>query len=107
MLTLAQAHALIAARVPQARLVGDGRVAFERVHTDTRSLRAGDLFVALRGERFDAHDFLPQASGAGAVAALAERGLAEAGLNGIEVPDSLQSHCRRSPPAGGQVSTCR
>jgi UDP-N-acetylmuramoyl-tripeptide--D-alanyl-D-alanine ligase len=45
------------------------------VHSDTRSLQPGDLFVALRGERFDAHDFWPQAGAAGAVAALAERGL--------------------------------
>lgn len=34
---------------------------WKRVHTDTRSLQAGDFFVALKGERFDAHDFLPQA----------------------------------------------
>ena len=54
--------------------VGDGSVA--AAHTDTRSLQAGDLFVALRGERFDAADFLPQAQAAGAVAAIAERGLA-------------------------------
>ena len=59
------------------------------MHSDTRTLRAGDLFVALRGERFDAHDFLPQARAAGAVAALAERGLAEAGLPGLQVPDAL------------------
>jgi UDP-N-acetylmuramyl pentapeptide synthase len=32
------------------------------VHSDTRTLQPGDLFVALRGERFDAHDFLPQAA---------------------------------------------
>ena len=62
MMTLAQAHAL----VPGSTLVGDGAVRFERVHSDTRTLRAGDLFVALRGERFDAHDFLPQARAAGA-----------------------------------------
>lgn len=72
-----------------ARPVGDlAPVAVQRVHTDTRSLRPGDLFVALRGERFDAHDFLPQARAAGAVAALAERGLALAGVPGVEVPDS-------------------
>jgi len=59
------------------RLVGDGATAFERVHSDTRTLQPGDLFVALRGERFDAHDFLAQAQQAGAVAALAERGLIE------------------------------
>ena len=45
-----------------ARVVGDlSVVRATRVHTDTRSLQAGDLFVALQGERFDAHDFLPQA----------------------------------------------
>jgi UDP-N-acetylmuramoyl-tripeptide--D-alanyl-D-alanine ligase len=85
MLTLTQARALI----PGSTLVGDGSVAFARVHSDTRSLRAGDLFVALRGDRFDAHDFLAQAKAAGAVGALAERGLAEAGLPGLLVPDAL------------------
>ncbi len=85
MMTLAQAQALL----PGARLVGDPAARIERVHTDTRTLRAGDLFVALRGERFDAHDFLPQARAAGAAAAIAERGLAEAGLSGLLVDDSL------------------
>ncbi|MFL6679512.1 MAG: Mur ligase domain-containing protein, partial [Burkholderiaceae bacterium] len=85
MLTLAQAVAM----VPGAVLIGDGTRAFGRVHTDTRTLRAGDLFVALQGERFDAHDFLPQARAAGAVAAIGMRGVAEAGLDGLVVPDSL------------------
>ena len=85
MLTLAQTQAMI----PGSVLVGDGAVAFARVHSDTRTLRTGDLFVALRGERFDANDFLAQARAAGAAAALAERGLAEAGLSGLQVPDAL------------------
>ena len=84
MTTLARA----AQWLPGATLVGDGATAFARVHTDTRSLRAGDLFVALRGERFDGHAFLAQARAAGAVAALAEHGLAEAGLAGLQVADS-------------------
>jgi len=83
--TLAQA----AAWVPGARLVGDGATPVARVHTDTRTLADGDLFVALRGERFDANDFLADAKARGAVAAVAHRGLAEAGLPGLEVPDSL------------------
>ena len=69
-------------------LVGAVTEPVTRVHTDTRSLQAGDLFVALKGERFDAHDFLPQARAAGAVAALAHAGLAAAGLPGAEVPDT-------------------
>lgn len=85
-MTLAQAHALL----PGSALVGDGTIQFQRVHSDTRTLRAGDLFVALRGERFDAHDFLAQARRAGAVAALAERGLAADALPGLQVADSLQ-----------------
>jgi UDP-N-acetylmuramyl pentapeptide synthase len=70
MQTLAQVHTML----PGSMLVGDGGIAFERVHSDTRSLRAGDLFVALKGDSFDAHDFLVQARAGGAVAALAERG---------------------------------
>jgi len=85
LMTLAQAAALL----PGATLVGEGSLPVLRVHTDTRSLAAGDLFVALQGERFDAHDFLPQARAAGAVAAIAQRGLVEAGLPGLQVADSL------------------
>ena len=91
MMTLQQALELIQAHIPEARLVGDGQAGIARVHTDTRTLQAGDLFVALKGERFDAHDFLPQAKAAGAAAVLAERGLADAGLSGIEAPDSLRA----------------
>ena len=91
MMTLQQAFAWIHAREPRACLVGDGATPVARVHTDSRTLQVGDLFVALRGERFDAHQFLAKARAAGAVAALAERGLQEAGLPGIEVPDSLQA----------------
>ena len=87
MMTLAQAQIMVRG----ATLVGDGALALERVHTDTRSLRAGDLFVALRGERFDGHSFLAQARQAGAAAAIAERGLAEAALPGLLVGDSLHA----------------
>jgi UDP-N-acetylmuramoyl-tripeptide--D-alanyl-D-alanine ligase len=83
-MALAEAQALL----PGSTLVGDGATRFVRVHSDTRTLQPGDLFVALRGERFDANDFLPQARQSGAVAALAERGLAEAGVAGLLVPDA-------------------
>jgi UDP-N-acetylmuramoyl-tripeptide--D-alanyl-D-alanine ligase len=76
LMTLAQVHALL----PGSRCVGDAATPIERVHTDTRSLRAGDLFVALKGERFDAHDFLTQATQAGAAAVLAERGSVATGV---------------------------
>jgi UDP-N-acetylmuramoyl-tripeptide--D-alanyl-D-alanine ligase len=84
MMTLAQAHALL----PGAVLIGDGAVVIERVHSDTRSVRAGDLFVALRGEHFDAHDFLAQAQAGGAVAALAEHGFERVGMPGLQLADT-------------------
>jgi UDP-N-acetylmuramoyl-tripeptide--D-alanyl-D-alanine ligase len=87
MMTLGHAQAML----PGSRLVGDRRVPVSRVHSDTRSLQSGDLFVALKGERFDAHDFLPQAKAAGAAAALAERGLVEAGLPGLLVSDTRRA----------------
>ena len=84
MFTLAQVQAWL----PGSTLVGDGGVAVARVHSDTRTLQAGDLFVAIHGERFDANDFLADAQGKGAVAALAHRGRIPAGFAGLEVDDS-------------------
>ena len=87
MMTLNQALTWL----PSARLVGDGEVVLSRVHSDTRTLRGGDLFVALKGELFDAHAFLRQAREKGAVAAMAQHGLAAAGLPGLEVVDTRQA----------------
>jgi UDP-N-acetylmuramoyl-tripeptide--D-alanyl-D-alanine ligase len=86
MFTLAEAVRCI----PGGVLVGPGAaaVSVERVHSDTRTLQPGDLFVALKGERFDANDFLDDASAKGAAAAIAHRGRLPAGLPGIEVDDS-------------------
>lgn len=61
------------------------------VTTDTRNLNRGDVFVALRGERFDAHDFLQQAREAGVAAFVVSDPRAAAGL-GVPtyvVPDTL------------------
>ena len=84
MFTLAEALASL----PGGALVGDGQVAVERVHSDTRTLQPGDLFVALKGERFDANDFLAEAQARGAAAAIAHRGKLPPGFPGIEVDDS-------------------
>ena len=45
---------------------------FTAVSTDSRAVRRGDLFVALRGERFDGHEFVAQAAAAGASAAMVD-----------------------------------
>jgi len=52
---------------------GDGAVLVDTVSTDTRSLAGGELFAALAGDNFDAHDFLGQATGAGVAAVLVSR----------------------------------
>lgn len=60
-----------AARALGAQLIG-ADVRIEGVSSDTRKLRPGELFVALRGENFDGCEFVAQAAEAGAVAALVE-----------------------------------
>src|SRR3569832_322564 len=84
MLSLQQASHLI----PDAKIIGDGNTPITRVHSDTRTLEPGDLFVALKGERFDANDFIADAQAKGAAAALANRGRLPAGFAGIEVDDT-------------------
>ena len=58
-----------AAKAVDGQLIGDN-VGFRRVVTDSRALEAGDLFVALQGERFDGHEFVAAALAQGATAAL-------------------------------------
>ncbi|WP_373691520.1 UDP-N-acetylmuramoyl-tripeptide--D-alanyl-D-alanine ligase [Azonexus sp.] len=70
------------------RMLGDD-VALDGVSTDTRSVAAGQLFVALRGERFDAHDYLSQAVQAGANAVLvADAARVPAGVAAVLVDDT-------------------
>jgi UDP-N-acetylmuramoyl-tripeptide--D-alanyl-D-alanine ligase len=67
MMTLSEA-----ARVLNARLEGADH-GFSGVSTDSRALAPGELFVALRGERFDGHRFLAEAAAAGAAGAIVAR----------------------------------
>jgi UDP-N-acetylmuramoyl-tripeptide--D-alanyl-D-alanine ligase len=64
-----------------------GAVVTGAVTLDSRAVSAGDLFVAVAGERVDGHDFLAAAAGAGAVAALCSR--AHDGLACVVVPDPV------------------
>src|SRR5215472_5521020 len=52
---------------------GDGTVAINKISTDSRTIKSGELFVALHGENFDAHDFVEAAAKAGAAGALVNR----------------------------------
>lgn len=55
-----------------------GQASFEEVGSDSRAIRPGQLFVALRGERFDGHAFLAEVAQSGAAAALVDRAFADA-----------------------------
>ena len=66
MMTLAEAAQAVLGRV------SGGSPTFNRVGTDTRTLARGDLFVALRGERFDGHAFLEAAAASGAAGAMVD-----------------------------------
>lgn len=56
--------------------------------TDSRKIRTGDLFLALRGEHFDAHDFLTSVALSGAAAVVAERVPSGFSLPTLIVPDT-------------------
>ncbi len=79
-----------ASYLPGCTLVGDAATPVQRVHSDSRSLQPGDLFVAIRGDNFDGNRFLAQARAAGAAAALAHDAdaLRAAGLSGLAVADT-------------------
>ena len=68
-----------------------GPLVFGRVWTDTRTVEPGDLFVALVGERFDAHEFLAEAVAKGAAGLVVSRATAARGhsVPVFEVRDTL------------------
>ncbi|GIZ50922.1 UDP-N-acetylmuramoyl-tripeptide--D-alanyl-D-alanine ligase [Noviherbaspirillum aridicola] len=75
--------------VKQSRVEGaGGEVAFDGVSTDSRQAGPGNLFVALRGERFDAHDFLTDVAARGVAAVVVERVPAGLTVPALVVPDT-------------------
>ncbi len=73
--------------VSQATLSGGADVRVTGIQYDSRLVRGGDLFVALRGADFDGHDFVDRAIVAGAAALLVERAI-ETNVPQIIVADS-------------------
>ena len=63
----------IAASCQGQLVTGERSACVSRVCTDSRLAKPGDLFVAIKGDRFDGHDYAGQALGQGAVAALVNR----------------------------------
>ena len=83
---------------------------YPHISTDTRAIGAGDLFVALKGPRFDAHAFLAEAQAKGAAGAVVRRGTAAVpGLTFFPVDDTLTAlgllarARRRALPGGSPV----
>jgi UDP-N-acetylmuramoyl-tripeptide--D-alanyl-D-alanine ligase len=77
--------------LPQATLEGNAETLVNRIHTDTRTIEAHDLFVALKGERFDANHFLREAQQRGAAAVICHPDADRSGVEGmacIVVPDT-------------------
>ena len=72
-----------------AQLIGDN-VTVTSVCSDSRSLKAGDFFIALKGPNFDGHKFVAQASEIGCVAALVEE------LQDIDLPQLVVTDCYKA-----------
>src|SRR6202045_5113983 len=69
-LTLSQIAALADAKLES----GDGNVRIDKISPDSRTLKRGELFVALRGENFDGHQFVEATAKLGALGAIVDLG---------------------------------
>lgn len=84
MMALAQATKIL-----NGNMSGEN-VDFSKVSIDTRSLQAGELYIALHGEQFDGHDYIEQAQRAGAVAAIVHKNVVTS-LPVIKVGDTRKA----------------
>jgi UDP-N-acetylmuramoyl-tripeptide--D-alanyl-D-alanine ligase len=62
------------------------------IQTDTRILQPGEVFLALRGEKFDGHDFVPTAIAQGAIVAIVDRHYENPGFPVLRVKDTLKAY---------------
>lgn len=76
------------AQTLNAKLIGSGDVVVENISTDTRQAVENGLFFALKGEKFDAHDYVEKAIEQGCVAVVVERELA------VNVPQIIVADTR-------------
>lgn len=82
------------ARISGGAASGESRGEVTGVSVDSRAVRGGDLFAALKGDIFDGHDFVDHALRAGAAAALVSRPPPAAPGPLVVVPDTLQALAR-------------
>jgi len=93
------------ARLCGGEYAGEDRP-FTGVNTDTRTLKAGELYLALRGPRFDGNQFLAAAAAAGAVAAVVDRPMPGSALPLILVRDGQQALTSAGAAWRGQYTGC-
>ncbi len=62
------------------------------IQTDTRILKPGEVFVALRGDKFDGHEFVPTAIARGAIAAIVDSAYENPGFPVLQVQDTLKAY---------------
>ncbi|TVP68247.1 MAG: UDP-N-acetylmuramoyl-tripeptide--D-alanyl-D-alanine ligase [Nodularia sp. (in: Bacteria)] len=62
------------------------------IQTDTRIIKPGEIFLALRGENFDGHDFVPTAIAQGAIAAIVDYDYKNPGLPVLQVKNTLVAY---------------
>ncbi len=74
---------------------GDSKLSIDKISTDSRALKRGELFVALHGENFDGHNFVESAAKAGAAGAIVDsswKGKVPENFALIRVKDTLQAY---------------
>jgi UDP-N-acetylmuramoyl-tripeptide--D-alanyl-D-alanine ligase len=93
------------ARLAGGTYAGEDR-AFTGISTDTRALQPGEVYLALRGPRFDGNDFLAAAAVAGAVGAVVDRPQPASPLRQIVVADGQAALTRAASGWRDQYSGC-
>ncbi|MEW5795129.1 MAG: UDP-N-acetylmuramoyl-L-alanyl-D-glutamate--2,6-diaminopimelate ligase [Candidatus Zixiibacteriota bacterium] len=83
--------AQLIADVPGAKLLGDEAVEIAQIEYDSRLIKAGSLFFAVKGFKRDGYDFVKDAQERGAVAVMGERESCSEIANHIQVPDLRQA----------------
>ena len=90
-ITLTQLLAVLRGQVEILEQRGDAGLQVHAITDDSRAVTAGSLFVAVKGERVDGHDFVEQAVKAGASAVIAQTPVASGPLPFVRVADSRKA----------------
>ncbi len=92
--------------LPEAQFVGCHDWQVSGCTADTRKLDPGQVFVAIRGQRRDGHEFVARALEHGAAGVVVEQPCPEAGRLQVVVADSRSAHSRISQALAGDPATC-